>query len=102
MKFNFNFLNLSSKDIGIDLGTANILVTIKDKGIVLNEPAVVALDNVTGTIVATGNEAKEMLQDPELKELAEMEMLEEKAKLPILEEELKILLIPNNYYNYQL
>lgn len=61
MKFNFNFLNLSSKDIGIDLGTANILVTIKDKGIVLNEPAVVALDNVTGTIVATGNEAKEML-----------------------------------------
>ena len=42
------------------------------------------------------NEAKEMLQDPELKELAEIEMLESKAKLPILEEELKILLIPKD------
>ena len=42
------------------------------------------------------NEAKEMLQDPELKELAEAEMLEAKAKLPILEEELKILLIPKD------
>ena len=35
---------LGSKDIGIDLGTANILVTLKGKGIVLNEPSVVALD----------------------------------------------------------
>ena len=42
------------------------------------------------------NEAKEMLQDPELKELAEQEMLDAKAKLPILEEELKILLIPKD------
>ena len=42
------------------------------------------------------NEAKEMLQDPELKELAEAEMLDAKAKLPILEEELKILLIPKD------
>ena len=41
-------------------------------------------------------EAKEMLQDPELKELAEAEMLEAKAKLPVLEEELKILLIPKD------
>lgn len=61
MKINFNFLNLSFKDIGIDLGTANILVTLKGKGIILNEPSVVAIDNITGQILATGNEAKEML-----------------------------------------
>ena len=50
-----------SKDIGIDLGTANILVTIKGKGVVLKEPSVVAIDRKTGDIVATGHEAKEML-----------------------------------------
>ena len=54
--------NLTSKDIGIDLGTANILVTIKGKGIILKEPSVVAIDNKTGEIIATGNEAKEMLR----------------------------------------
>lgn len=52
---------LGSKDIGIDLGTANILVTIKGKGIVLKEPSVVAIDIRTGEISATGEEAKEML-----------------------------------------
>ena len=57
----FNFLKLASKDIGIDLGTANILVTVKGKGIVLNEPSVVAIDRETGGILATGEEAKEML-----------------------------------------
>jgi len=57
----FKFFNLTSKDIGIDLGTANILVTVKGKGIVLNEPSVVAIDRATGGILATGNEAKEML-----------------------------------------
>lgn len=57
-----NFLSLGSKDIGIDLGTANILVTIKGKGIVLKEPSVVAIDKKTGNIMATGNEAKEMLR----------------------------------------
>ena len=50
-----------SKDIGIDLGTANILVTLKGKGIVLKEPSVVAIDKKTGNILAVGNEAKEML-----------------------------------------
>ena len=50
-----------NKDVGIDLGTANILVTVKDKGIVLNEPSVVAIDRKTGEILATGHEAKEML-----------------------------------------
>ena len=52
---------LTYKDIGIDLGTANLLVTLKGKGIVLKEPAVVAIDKKTGDILATGYEAKEML-----------------------------------------
>ncbi len=55
------FFTLGSKDIGIDLGTANILVTLKGKGIVLKEPSVVAIDRKTGNILATGVEAKEML-----------------------------------------
>ena len=61
MKIDFKFLKLGSKDIGIDLGTANILVTIKEKGIVLNEPSVIAIDTRTEEIIATGEEAKEML-----------------------------------------
>lgn len=56
-----SFLSFKSKDIGIDLGTANILVTIKGKGIVLREPAVIAVNNKTGAVVATGFEAKEMV-----------------------------------------
>ena len=55
------FFTWGSKDIGIDLGTANILVTLKGKGIILKEPSVVAIDRKTGNIVATGIEAKEML-----------------------------------------
>ena len=54
---------IGSKDIGIDLGTANILVTLKGKGIILNEPSVVALDIKTKDILATGYEAKEMLRE---------------------------------------
>ncbi len=57
----FNLFNFGGKDIGIDLGTANILVTLKGKGIVLKEPSVVAIDRRTGSILATGHEAKEML-----------------------------------------
>lgn len=49
------------KDIGIDLGTANVLIYIKGKGIVLNEPSIVALETDTNRIVAVGTEAKEML-----------------------------------------
>ena len=56
-----NFLSFKSKDIGIDLGTANILVTVKGKGIILREPSVIAVDSKTGNILATGVEAKEML-----------------------------------------
>ena len=52
---------LKSKDIGIDLGTANTLVTLKGKGVILKEPSVVAIDRKSGNILATGYEAKEML-----------------------------------------
>ncbi|EHF3643951.1 rod shape-determining protein [Listeria innocua] len=47
--------------IGIDLGTANILVYSKEKGIILNEPSVVALNTNDGTVLAIGHEAKEMI-----------------------------------------
>ena len=50
-----------SRDIGIDLGTANTLVYIPEKGIVIDEPSVVAIHNKTGQILAVGNEAKYML-----------------------------------------
>lgn len=48
-------------DIGIDLGTSTVLVYVKDKGIVLREPSVVAIDNSRGTIVSIGKEAQQML-----------------------------------------
>lgn len=51
----------SKNDIGIDLGTSNVLVYIKNKGVVLNEPSVVAVDNKSGEVLAVGREAKEML-----------------------------------------
>ena len=50
-----------SKDIGIDLGTANTLVYVKGKGIVINEPSVVAINKRTGQILAIGKEAKKMV-----------------------------------------
>ncbi|PLV59301.1 rod shape-determining protein [Thermotoga sp. KOL6] len=49
------------KDIGIDLGTANTLVFLKGKGIVVNEPSVIAIDSNTGEILKVGIEAKKML-----------------------------------------
>ena len=50
-----------SKDIGIDLGTANTLVFVKDKGIVVNEPSVVAVNTRSDQIVAVGSDAQKML-----------------------------------------
>ncbi|WP_346887186.1 rod shape-determining protein [Clostridium sp. UBA1056] len=50
-----------SRDMGIDLGTANTLVYIKGKGIVLREPSVVAINKNTGKVLAVGNEAKNMI-----------------------------------------
>ncbi len=55
-----------SNDIGIDLGTANTLVYVKGKGIIINEPSVVALNTKTDRVVAVGAEAREMLgRNPE-------------------------------------
>lgn len=50
-----------SKDIGIDLGTANVLIHVKGKGIVLNEPSVVAIDKKTNKVLAVGEEARQMV-----------------------------------------
>lgn len=50
-----------STDLGIDLGTANTLVYLKDHGIVINEPTVVAINEKTGQIVAIGSDAKQMI-----------------------------------------
>ena len=52
---------MASSDIGIDLGTASILVYVKGKGVVLKEPSVVAYDRDTNKIVAIGEEARLML-----------------------------------------
>ncbi len=50
-----------TRDIGIDLGTANTLVFVKEKGIVLREPSVVVIRRDTGTILAVGEEARRMI-----------------------------------------
>ena len=50
-----------SKDIGIDLGTANVLIYVKGKGIVLNEPSVVAMDRKTDEVLAVGKDARKMI-----------------------------------------
>jgi rod shape-determining protein MreB len=54
------FFDLLSTDIAIDLGTANTVIYVKGKGIVLNEPSIVAFDRNTKKIIALGNKAKEM------------------------------------------
>lgn len=54
-------LGFFTQDIGIDLGTANTLIYTKQKGIVLNEPSVIAVDENTKKILAVGSEAKEMI-----------------------------------------
>ena len=55
------FLNVVGRDMGIDLGTANTLVYVKGKGIVLDEPSIVAIDKDTNKILAVGKEAKRMV-----------------------------------------
>ena len=57
------FMGWLSADMAIDLGTANTLVYVKGKGIVLNEPSVVAIEEYRGKkqVLAVGNEAKQML-----------------------------------------
>jgi len=56
-----SLLGIFSNDIGIDLGTANTLVYVKDHGIVLREPSVVAVQQGTNKVLAVGDEAKRML-----------------------------------------
>jgi rod shape-determining protein MreB and related proteins len=60
-KITGNFFGNLSKDVGIDLGTANTLVYVKGKGIVINEPSVVAINKRTGQILAIGRDAKNMV-----------------------------------------
>lgn len=55
------FFSLFSQDVGIDLGTATTLVYVPGKGIIINEPSVVAVNQKTGQIVAVGGEAKNMV-----------------------------------------
>lgn len=54
-------MGVISKDVGIDLGTSNIRIHVRGKGIVLSEPTVVAINKITGEVLAVGNQAKEML-----------------------------------------
>src|SRR5476649_2549824 len=56
-----SLFSLFSSDLAIDLGTANTLVYAKGKGIVVNEPSIVAINKTNGEVVAVGKEAKEML-----------------------------------------
>lgn len=56
-----NIFKIFSKDIGIDLGTANTLVYVKGRGIIVNEPSVVAINQKTGSILAIGAAAKKMV-----------------------------------------
>jgi rod shape-determining protein MreB len=56
-----SLLSLFSSDLAIDLGTANTLVYVRGKGIVVNEPSIVAINKTRGEVVAVGREAKEML-----------------------------------------
>ena len=60
-KITGNFFGGFSKDIGIDLGKANTLVYVKGRGIVINEPSVVAVNKKTGQVLAIGREAKRMV-----------------------------------------
>ena len=55
-------MSIISKDIGKDLGTSNIRLHVKGKGIVVEEPSVVAINKITGEILAVGNQAKEMIE----------------------------------------
>ena len=61
MSFLSRFIAPLSNDISIDLGTANSLVYLRGKGVIINEPSVVALNQKTGQVVAVGRKAKEML-----------------------------------------
>ena len=56
-----SILSLFSSDLAIDLGTANTLVFARSKGIVVNEPSIVAINKNTGEVIGVGREARDML-----------------------------------------
>jgi rod shape-determining protein MreB len=55
------FFGHFAKDIGVDLGTVNTLIYVRDRGIVVNEPSLVAINKKTGQVLAIGKEAQKML-----------------------------------------
>lgn len=55
------FFNFTTRCLGIDLGTTSVIVAMKDKGVIINEPSMIAIEKKTGKLLATGYEAKEML-----------------------------------------
>jgi len=57
----FDFFKKFTSDIGIDLGTANTLVYLRGRGIIMSEPSIVAINQKTGRVVAVGNDAKQMI-----------------------------------------
>lgn len=61
MRKRFRFFTLFGKDIGIDLGTASVLVYVKGKGVILQEPSLVALDKRSGKVLKVGVEAQKIL-----------------------------------------
>jgi len=61
LKLTKNVFGIFSEDLGIDLGTANTLVCVKNKGVVLNEPSVVSVNTRTKDIIAVGEKAKKMI-----------------------------------------
>ena len=69
--FGFNF---GVKDLGIDLGTANILVYVREEGVVMQEPSVVAVDTVTKEILAVGEEAKRMIEETQQQKQLQKEL----------------------------
>ena len=56
-------MGLFSRDLGIDLGTANTLVYVKDRGVVLSEPSVVAIEKHSSRVLAVGAEAKKWSEE---------------------------------------
>lgn len=57
-----SFFNVNTRCLGIDLGTDSILVSMNNKGIVVDIPTVIAVDKKTGSVLAIGKDAKEMLR----------------------------------------
>lgn len=64
MLWEFCFMMIFERDIAIDMGTSNILVYVRGKGIMLREPSIVAVDKYTGRMLKVGQDAQKMLAVP--------------------------------------